>query len=175
MSIRHVVKTVAVSSAATLCGAALALGLGALFALLPVVWIAVTAFQPLADAFQSPPIIFFRPTLANFAALYSGQDAVVDPPEGIDDLGVEVAARLLLDHRARLLEAERDPIRAVGGERVEHVGDGEHARVQRNLLAGETVGIAVPVPSLVMGAHDLGGFGEELDVTHDLGSDDRVA
>jgi ABC-type glycerol-3-phosphate transport system permease component len=59
--------------------AAAALVAGALFALLPLAWIAVTAFQPLADAFRMPPVFIFRPTLANFTALYRGQSAVVVP------------------------------------------------------------------------------------------------
>ena len=45
----------------------------------------MTAFQPLADAFQMPPVFVFRPTLANFTALYSGQSAVIVP--FLDDLG----------------------------------------------------------------------------------------
>jgi ABC-type sugar transport system permease subunit len=62
-----------------------ALVVGALFILLPVAWIAVTAFQPLTDAFQSPPVFLFRPTFSNFVALYAGQDSVVVP--FLDDTG----------------------------------------------------------------------------------------
>jgi multiple sugar transport system permease protein len=59
--------------------ATFALVAGAMFTLLPLVWVVVTAFQPLADSFQMPPVFVFRPTLANFAALYSGQDYIVVP------------------------------------------------------------------------------------------------
>ncbi len=63
----------------------LALVVGALFMLLPVAWIVVTAFQPLQDAFQMPPVFVFRPTLANFSALFGGQSGVFVP--FLDDLG----------------------------------------------------------------------------------------
>jgi multiple sugar transport system permease protein len=63
----------------------LALVVGTLFILLPVAWIVVTAFQPLADAFRMPPVFVFRPTLANFAALNGGQEDV--PVPFLDDLG----------------------------------------------------------------------------------------
>jgi multiple sugar transport system permease protein len=63
----------------------LALVVGALFILLPVAWIVVTAFQPLQDAFQMPPVVVFRPTLANFSTLFGGQSGVFVP--FLDDLG----------------------------------------------------------------------------------------
>jgi multiple sugar transport system permease protein len=63
----------------------LALVVGALFILLPVAWIVVTAFQPLQDAFQMPPVFVFRPTLANFSTLFGGQSGVFVP--FLDDLG----------------------------------------------------------------------------------------
>ncbi|MCU1495651.1 MAG: transporter permease [Acidimicrobiaceae bacterium] len=58
---------------------AVVLVVGALFVLLPLLWILVTAFQSPADAFQLPPHFIFRPTPSNFAALYGSQDAVAVP------------------------------------------------------------------------------------------------
>ena len=68
--------------------AVLALIVGALFILLPVAWIALTAFQPLQDTFGMPPVFVFRPTLANFSALYTGRSGVFVP--FLDDLGHSV-------------------------------------------------------------------------------------
>ena len=75
----HGLRTARARRRATSALATFALVAGALFTLLPLAWIVVTAFQPLADSFQMPPVFAFRPTLANFTALYSGQDAIVVP------------------------------------------------------------------------------------------------
>jgi multiple sugar transport system permease protein len=48
---------------------------GALFVLLPLFWLIDTAFKPAQLAFQIPPHFFYRPTLANFRTLISGQDS----------------------------------------------------------------------------------------------------
>ena len=84
------------------------------------------------------------------------------------------------------LSADDDPARlgrarsagavgAVGRQRVERVGDREHARGERDVLAGQPVGVAVAVPALVVVAHDELGLAEEVDVAQDLPADDRVA
>ena len=58
------------------------------------------------------------------------------------------------DLLARLRPGRRGAVRAVGGERVERVGDREHARGERDLLAAQPVGIAGAVPALVVVADD---------------------
>lgn len=95
--------------------ALLALGGGALFTLLPLAWIAITAFQPLQDAFRLPPVFIFRPTLSNFAALYGGQDAVVVPYLGHSAivLGSSTAVALLLGVPAAYALARSGGSRAV--------------------------------------------------------------
>jgi multiple sugar transport system permease protein len=75
-------------SRATNAFAVFALIVGSLFILLPVAWIVLTAFQPLQDTFGMPPVFVFRPTLANFSALYTGRAGVFVP--FLDDLGHSV-------------------------------------------------------------------------------------
>src|SRR5262249_57118925 len=73
--------------------------------------------------------------------------------ERVDDSGIELLSGLRHDFvdgvRPRLLAA----VRAVARDRVERVGDGEHARAERNLVAAERVGIPAAVPALVVRTH----------------------
>ncbi len=46
---------------------------------------------------------------------------------------------------------------ALGGEGVVDIGEGDDSRFERDLLAGDAVGIAAAVPSLVMSERDSGG------------------
>src|SRR5262245_49216364 len=39
--------------------------------LIPVVWMAMTAFKPVPDASAAPPVVFFTPTLEGFVNLFS--------------------------------------------------------------------------------------------------------
>ena len=48
------------------------------------------------------------------------------------------------------------PVQAGRGERVEGVRDGNDARAEWDLIAGETLGIAAAVEALVVVAHDRG-------------------
>jgi hypothetical protein len=80
-----------------------------------------------------------------------------------------------MDLRARLREADRPAVWAVGRQRVERVGDREHARGERDLLAREAVGVAAAVPALVVVADDQRRLVEEVDVAQDRGADLGVA
>src|SRR4051794_38656814 len=91
-----------------------------------------------------------------------------DLEERVDDLGIELRARGLFDHRARLDHLARRAVGAHGGQRIEHVGDREDARRQRDDLAGQAVGVAGAVPALVMVADDELGLPEEVDLAQDL-------
>src|SRR5262249_52298738 len=70
---------------------------------------------------------------------------------------------------------ERRPVRSIGGERVVHVGYGYDARAQGNRIAGEPIGIAATVVTLVMVPDDESAIGEEIERRHDLGAGERVA
>ena len=73
--------------------------------------------------------------------------------EDARDLRVELRAGAALDLGQRLVTAQRRPVGPVARHRVERVGDGEHARLERDLLAGLAGRIAVPVPALVVVEH----------------------
>ena len=75
---------------------------------------------------------------------------------------VELAATLLPHHRERLLDRQRRAVDAVGRERVEDVCHGGDAPFERDRLAGEAVGIAVPVPALVVDERNRRGKLEHL-------------
>ena len=63
---------------------------------------------------------------------------------------------------------------AVAGQRVEHIGDGEHPGRQGYLLTRESVRIASAIPALVVRAHHLHGAREEIDPVHHLRTDHRM-
>jgi hypothetical protein len=67
----------------------------------------------------------------------------------------------------------------VGGQGVETIGDGEDARVKRDSISGEAVGVSLAVHPLVMPSGDGHGFGKTGDglkdahanvdvITHDV-------
>ena len=59
--------------------------------------------------------------------------AVERPQESLDHAGVELDAGTGLELRARAGLAERGPVDAVGGHRLEGVRHGEDARLERDL------------------------------------------
>src|SRR5439155_11344340 len=75
---------------------------------------------------------------------------------------------------ASLFDAEPLPVRAVGGHRVEGVADEDDPRLDRDLLAGLAVGIALPVPALVAAPHDLAHLREPVDRLEDPLAELRV-
>lgn len=46
--------------------------------LVPVAWMAMTAFKPLPDASAAPPVVFFTPTLEGFVNLFSQRRQLTD-------------------------------------------------------------------------------------------------
>jgi ABC-type glycerol-3-phosphate transport system permease component len=75
--------------------ATLALVLGAIPILLPIGWLALTAFQPANDAYSRPPTFLFHPTLSNFAGL-SSVDFVGAVGNSLVVMGASVGLALLL-------------------------------------------------------------------------------
>ena len=69
---------------------------------------------------------------------------------------VELGARLALQDVEGPLVRSRLAVGASGSDRVERVGDRDDARADRNVGAGEAVGIAGPVDALVVAANDHG-------------------
>ena len=67
--------------------------------------------------------------------------------------GVELRSGLVDDLGDRGRGGERAAVRPVGRHRVERVGDGDHARAQRDRVAEQSPGIAVAVDALVMVQH----------------------
>ena len=68
----------------------------------------------------------------------------------VDELRIERAAGLVLQHRDRAFRIERAMVRPLGRHRVVVVDDCQNARADRNLLARETLRIALAVPPFVM-------------------------
>ena len=78
-----------------------------------------------------------------------GEELEEDPR----DLWIELRPCATLDLGQRLHPRERATVGPVARHRVEGVGDGEHACLERDLLAGLARGVAVPVPALVVVEH----------------------
>src|SRR5207253_6521052 len=90
------------------------------------------------------------------------------------DRRVELRAGAALELRARRLAVERRPVGPWLDHRAERVADGDDARAERDLLAGEAVRIAATVPALVARADDRRDVRERLDRREDPLADDRV-
>src|SRR5205814_2559371 len=95
--------------------------------------------------------------------------------EGVDDARVELGRGLLADQGPGVRDRAGRAVWALGGERVERVGDGEHPSGQGDRLAGEAVGIALPIPALVMGTDYVARRAQELHVANDLPPDHGMA
>ena len=89
-------------------------------------------------------------------------DELVKVLEGdLYDLRIEVVPALLPDELEDFVERPGLLVAPVGAERVEHVGKGGDASVERDLLALETERVSCAVPFLVMIAGDDAGVHEE--------------
>ena len=91
----------------------------------------------------------------------------VEREEDLDDARVELRAGGLAQAAARLLDREPLAVRPVGRHRVVGVADEDDAGLERDLLAGEAVGVAAAVPVLVAVADDLADLLEPLDRRED--------
>ncbi len=74
--------------------------------------------------------------------------------ERIHDDRVELAAGAALQLGQRVVERERAPVGPRAGHRLQRVAGGDDPRAERDLVAGEAVGVALAVPALVAGAHE---------------------
>src|SRR5207253_1435256 len=106
-----------------------------------------------------------------------GGEAFVDPlgtdvfprqaEEDLDDRRVELRPRTVTEPSARFLDTEAFPVRPVRGHRVERVANEDDPRLDRDLLAGLAVRVAVPVPALVAAPHDRANLGQTGDRLED--------
>ena len=94
--------------------------------------------------------------------------------ERVDHLRVELRSRGFDEPPLRLVLAQRLAVRAVGRHRVEGVAGEDDPRLERDLLAGEVVGIAGAVVVLVRAADDEPHLAELLDGGEDALAEDRV-
>src|SRR5215212_5390306 len=69
---------------------------------------------------------------------------------------------------AREVGRQRATVRAVAGHRVVRVADEDHARAERDAVAGQSVGVAAAVPALVAVADQRADALEERDRLEDL-------
>ncbi len=83
------------------------------------------------------------------------------------DTGLIEVAGVLARDRERLRGIHRAAVRAVGGERLEDVGDRQGARAQRKVAGGHAAVIAAAVQALVMGRGHRGEAGERRDARQD--------
>src|SRR3954470_20140973 len=75
--------------------------------------------------------------------------------EGFDDFGVELCSGLGAELGDRCLFAERGAsVCPRGCHRVEGIADSDDASTERDLVAGEAVGVALAVDPFVASAHD---------------------
>src|SRR6476620_1675293 len=75
--------------------------------------------------------------------------------ESVDHVRIELPLALLEDLRVCSAPAHGTAVGPMARHRIERIRDGEDARAERNLFADEAVGIAAPIPALVVRAHDL--------------------
>ena len=72
----------------------------------------------------------------------------------LDHARVELRSGRFLEPPQRLFGIERPPVGSIGRHGVERVAGEDDSRLERDLLAGLAVGIAVAVPALMARAHD---------------------
>jgi len=94
--------------------------------------------------------------------------------ERVDAVRVELGAGARDDVVERSLGAPRRAVGTVRDERVPNIGDGGHPGLQWDPLAGQPVGIAAPVPPLVVVAHDRQCSTQRRGLSHDLPPRHRV-
>ena len=83
--------------------------------------------------------------------------------EGVDDVGVEVAAALLDDEAGDFDERQRVLVDATADQGVEHIGQRHQARRQRDRFTLDTLRVATAVPALVMQRRDLARHDQEIE------------
>ena len=93
--------------------------------------------------------------------------------EGADDGGIELRPGAAVQLSSASASRHRRAIRAVGDHGVVGVADGDDAGAERDVVAGEAVGVAGAVEPLVRGAHERRRGGEGGSAGEDPLADDR--
>ena len=73
--------------------------------------------------------------------------------EDLGDARIELRSRAAVDLGQRFVPRQRAPVGAVARHRVERVGDGEHARLERDLLPRLAGRVTGAIPTLVVVEH----------------------
>ncbi len=97
-----------------------------------------------------------------------------DVEEGLDDGGIEGAARPVADQLHSLVARQRARVEALARDGAEDVGHGGDARERRDLLADQPARIAGPVPALVVRADDGLRWSGDRVVAEELEAEQRV-
>ena len=74
--------------------------------------------------------------------------------ESLHDPGIEMGPALGNDFPISGLNVQTGPVRPVAGQGIIDVGDRHNPGVQRELLTSKAVGVALPVPPLVVMANN---------------------
>jgi hypothetical protein len=80
------------------------------------------------------------------------------PEERVDDLGRELGAGPGADLGKSLLVDQRGAVQALGRHRVPRLGQSGDCGLERDLLAGDAVRVALAAPALVVVADDRHGL-----------------
>jgi hypothetical protein len=94
--------------------------------------------------------------------------------EEADDPGIELTPGHPADELDGLLAGESLAILAILMQRIEAIHHGEYARGDWNVVTFERIGVALPVPSLVMVAHNRNNRIRKSYTLHYLRADDCV-
>src|SRR5437867_2403810 len=94
--------------------------------------------------------------------------------EQFKEIGIVHGARLCPQELNRVLDAERELVRAGRSDGVKRIGDRENASTQRDLFSFEAVGIPCTVPFLMVSTDVLGDRKRELDLLQDLVAGGRM-
>src|SRR5204862_6230309 len=90
------------------------------------------------------------------------------------DLGINLLARLLAQRPACLLMGTPRPIAAVRGHRLVGVTAGDDACAERDVVAGQAIGVSRAIPTLVTGADKHGYRSQRRGGAEDALPKDRV-
>ena len=83
-------------------------------------------------------------------ALNANLAAVVNGQESGDRFRIQTLAGEILNNFESLFGSMSMLVRTIGGEGIESIGDGNHARQKRNLVSCEAVGVAAAIERFVM-------------------------
>lgn len=87
---------------------------------------------------------------------------------------VEMGSRLLHQDADRRVSQVRLAVRPVGGQHVKGIGNGDDARLERDLIASKGARIAAPVHPLTLRMDDGGFLAERAEPREDLDTKPRM-